>query len=207
MSGPSVRGFLSRWLALPTFSSSPAPRPRNTVCSRSTIFDASDSHVLSLLSCRLATYSQPLFEPWFRRPQMRMVNGAAIEVHETDSLNHDCFIACGQKVCRSLGTPHSPIRSTARGKMWTHSVVHFVLKTTMEMPPTFCRVRYFSTFLYCNGNIATMTVTVTPDRAIKYNTVLDNNLGSGTTDPQLKPAESIAIASGLGQRARPSRLS
>jgi hypothetical protein len=32
----------------------------------------------------------------------------------------------------------------------------------MEMPPTFCRVRYLSTFLYGNGSIAT----VTSDRAM-----------------------------------------
>jgi hypothetical protein len=37
-----------------------------------------------------------------------------------------------------------------------HSLVQFVLKTKMEMPPVFCRVRYFSTFWYGNGNIATV---------------------------------------------------
>jgi hypothetical protein len=49
---------------------------------------------------------------------------------------------------------YSPIRSTARGKMWE------------ELPPTFSRVRYFSALLFCSGNIATVCVTVTPDRAI-----------------------------------------
>jgi hypothetical protein len=34
--------------------------------------------------------------------------------------------------------------------------------------------------------------------------VLDMNFGYGTTDPQLKLADSFAIAPGLGQRARPS---
>jgi hypothetical protein len=49
---------------------------------------------------------------------------------------------------------HSPIRNTARGRMWAALSVHFVLKTKMEMPLTFSRVRCF--FLYCNGNIATV---------------------------------------------------
>jgi hypothetical protein len=31
--------------------------------------------------------------------------------------------------------------------------VHFVLKMKIEMPPTFSRVRYFSTFLQGNGKL------------------------------------------------------
>jgi hypothetical protein len=44
-----------------------------------------------------------------------------------------------------------------KAPLWLHtrySAVHFVLKTKMEMPPTFFRVRHFVTFLYGNRNIA-----------------------------------------------------
>jgi hypothetical protein len=47
------------------------------------------------------------------------------------------------------GVPHA-------AKFGRHSLVKFVLKTKIDMPPTFCHVRYFSTFLYGNGNIATV---------------------------------------------------
>jgi hypothetical protein len=53
-----------------------------------------------------------------------------------------------QSIARS-GAPHE-------ANSGRHSLVHFVLRTKMEMPPTFFRVRYFSTFLYGNGNIATV---------------------------------------------------
>jgi hypothetical protein len=52
-------------------------------------------------------------------------------------------------VIARFGVPHA-------AKCGRHSLVHFVLKTKMDMPPTFCRVRYFSTFLYGNGNVATV---------------------------------------------------
>jgi hypothetical protein len=50
---------------------------------------------------------------------------------------------------------NSQIRSTARGNMWAALSGTFCIETKMEMPATFCRARYFSTFLYGNGNIAT----------------------------------------------------
>jgi hypothetical protein len=54
----------------------------------------------------------------------------------------------GKPMARS-GVPHA-------AKSGRYSLVHFVLKTKMEMPPTFSRVRFFSAFLYTNGNIVTV---------------------------------------------------
>jgi hypothetical protein len=51
---------------------------------------------------------------------------------------------------------HSSNPSTARGKMWAALSGTFCIETKMEMPPRFCRMRYFSSFLYGNGNIATV---------------------------------------------------
>jgi hypothetical protein len=70
-----------------------------------------------------------------------------------------CFLSVPTRilfVARS-GVPHA-------AKCGRHSAVHFVFKTKMEMLPIFRRVLYLSTFLYGNGNVA--TVTVTPDRTV-----------------------------------------
>jgi hypothetical protein len=58
------------------------------------------------------------------------------------------FEVASQVIARS-GVPHA-------AKCGRHSLVHFVLEAKMEMPPTLCRVRYRSTFLHGNGNIATV---------------------------------------------------
>jgi hypothetical protein len=59
-----------------------------------------------------------------------------------------CMPCHRERISRS-GVPHA-------AKCGRRSLVYFVYKTKMEMPPTLYRVRYFSTFLYGNGNIATV---------------------------------------------------
>jgi hypothetical protein len=60
------------------------------------------------------------------------------------------------EACQPLTANGKSSEYRTRQKSGRHSLVHFILKTKMEMPPTFCRVRHFSAFLYGNGNIATV---------------------------------------------------
>jgi hypothetical protein len=60
---------------------------------------------------------------------------------------------CAESRCAALAIARFGVPYAA--KIWAALSGTFVLNTKMEMPPVFCRVRYFSTFLYGNGNIAT----------------------------------------------------
>jgi hypothetical protein len=64
-------------------------------------------------------------------------------------IKEPAVVAASRRTIARSGEPHA-------AKNGRHSAAHFVMKTKMEMPLTFSRVRHFSTFFYVNGNIATV---------------------------------------------------
>jgi hypothetical protein len=96
-------------------------------------------------------------QTWQHSPCM----GVADEAADDDYRCHECDPAKPKlKVSHILvGRRVLFVREllcTARGKMWAAHSGTYCIESEIEMPPTFCRVQYFSTFLYGNGNIATV---------------------------------------------------
>jgi hypothetical protein len=93
-----------------------------------------------------------LMQTWQHSPCM----GVADEAADDDYRCHECDPAKPKlKVSHILVVRSRPFRMLVviarsgvpyAAKCGRHSLVHFVLVFNMNMPPTFCRVRYFSTF-------------------------------------------------------------